>query len=85
LTKTLNVQPDAYRVSAGVKVGKNGRRLTSAGLLNLGMVSVGIGGTVYTMKSACATRTAAATAMMKDVRCMMLAAAIKGATTMYKK
>jgi hypothetical protein len=48
------------------------------------MLSVGIGGTVYTMKSACASPIAAAEARMKVVKCMF-ATAIKGATTMYKK
>lgn len=48
------------------------------------MLSVGIGGTVYTMKSACARPIAVAVARMKVVRCMF-ATAIKGATTMYRR
>jgi exopolyphosphatase/pppGpp-phosphohydrolase len=35
------------------------------------MLSVGIGGTVYTMKSACATLKAAAAATMKEVKYML--------------
>lgn len=58
--------------------------LTSAGSVKLGIWSVGIGGTVYTMKSASATRKPAAAATMKEVKCI-LATTIKGAATMYKE
>lgn len=46
-------------------------KLTSAGSVNRGICAVGIGGTVYTMKSACVTRKTAVAARMKEVGCIV--------------
>jgi hypothetical protein len=68
---------------SGVERLSEGDEHTSAGSVNLGILSVGIGGTVYTMKSACATWKAAAAATMKEVKCMV-ATAIKDGAINYK-
>jgi hypothetical protein len=48
-------------------------KLTSTGLLKLGIASVGIGGTVYTKKSASANPIAAAMATRTEVKCITVA------------
>jgi hypothetical protein len=53
-------------------VKKQARELTSAASVNLGILSVVIGASVYTMKSACTTRKAAIAAAMKELECMLV-------------
>jgi hypothetical protein len=43
--------------------------MSSAASVNLGMLSVGTGGTVYAMKSACATRGSAAATTIIEMDC----------------